>query len=83
MSKKYKIKKQSEVTIMETQYFPEGKLIFDEDMMLPSCHVEGPYKCECGNCQNQFYFAELFPSVHVQIAVEDLEKMTLNRKGVI
>ena len=73
MQNTFQIKKQSEVLILGKENLPETTLVIGEELALSSHQVDGPYECECGNCNKQFYFAEICPSMIVQVDYEDMK----------
>ena len=73
MQNTFQIKKQSEVLILDKDYTPQNMLVIGEELTLSNHQVEGPYECDCGNCNNHFYFAEICPSMIVQVDYEDMK----------
>ena len=73
MKNTFKIKKQSKVLILDKEYMPETTLVIGEELTLSSHQVDGPYECECGNCDNHFDFAEICPSMIVKVGCEDMK----------
>ena len=78
MIKNFKIKKQSEVLVLDENFCPERSIILGDEVLLGSEQIEGPIQCECGECNNEFFCAELSPSLTVQVSAEDISIVNLN-----